>query len=217
MPINLYNMISRIERLRPFVTAVRQLPEHQPPEPVLLLRLMLAWGNFGYSAGFRYLQQVERLFYQTTGPVLECGCGATSVLLALLGERAGRQIVTFEHQSSWADYVSGILQSFQIDSINIYHTPLRFYDPYEWYTLPDTSIPSDFGLVICDGPPASIVGGRYGLMPVMSPHLSPACRILLDDTHRRKEQQLMKQWVKEQNLKPNRIGITGYCTELSFT
>ena len=81
------NTSSRVERLRGVVDQIRRVPAGEAMSPVLLTRLIFAWGNFGYSASIRYLQQVERLFRISQGAVLECGSGASTLLLALLAEK----------------------------------------------------------------------------------------------------------------------------------
>lgn len=45
-------------------------------------------------------------------------------------------------------------------------------------------MPRDFSLVLCDGPPASTVGGRSGTLPRLHPHLGDEYVVLIDDAHR---------------------------------
>ena len=61
-------------------------------------------------------------------------------------------------------------------------------------------LPDGIALVICDGPPSSTAGGRYGLVPVMKASLNTSCRILLDDTHRRKEREIIQHWCHDASL-----------------
>jgi hypothetical protein len=58
-------------------------------------------------------------------------------------------------------------------------------------------MPKQFSLVICDGPPGSTKGGRYGLLPVMGDRLPPGSTILLDDAGRADEAKLIKRWESE--------------------
>lgn len=58
-------------------------------------------------------------------------------------------------------------------------------------------MPDRFTLVICDGPPGSIRGGRYGLVPIMKERLKPGCVILLDDAAREQEQTIAGKWEAE--------------------
>ena len=173
-------------------------------------------GNFGYSASLRYLQQVERLFRESQGAVLECGSGATTFLLGLLAEKYDRHVWTFENHDEWGQHIREITRSFGLARLEVCRTPLRSYGSYEWYELPLCPLPRDFGLVVCDGPPGTIQGGRYGLMPVMEKYLRADCRILLDDTNRRKEKALIQRWADEHRLTWSPLGSTGRCTEIAF-
>lgn len=179
------------------------------------IQLLLAWGNIGYSASARYLQQVERIFRESNGPILECGSGATTLLIALLAEKYGREAWTFEHHGHWSRHVSEVLQTLELKQVKICHAPLKSYGEYEWYEVP-AELPNDFGMVICDGPPGTIKGGRYGLFPIMGKYLDPDCRVLLDDTHRKNEQSLIERWKQENHLGSQPIGFFGSCTELAL-
>jgi len=179
------------------------------------IQLLLAWGNIGYSASARYLQQVERIFRESEGPIMECGSGATTLLIAILAEKYNRKAWAFEHHAHWAHHVNDVLQALELRQVTVSHAPLKSYGEYEWYDVP-AGLPNDFGMVICDGPPGTIKGGRYGLFPVMGRHLDPDCRILLDDTHRKKEQELIKRWEGERRLGTHPIGFFGSCTELAL-
>ena len=137
------------------------------------------------------------------------------LLIALLAEKYEREVWTLEHHEHWSKHVSAVLESLDLKRVNVCHAPLKNYGDYEWYDVP-SELPSDFGMVVCDGPPGSIKGGRYGLFPVMGAHLDPECRILLDDTHRKNEQELIRRWEGERRLGSHPIGIFGSCTELAL-
>ena len=61
----------------------------------------------------------------------------------------------------------------------------------------------EFSLVICDGPPASTPGGRYGLLPVMRDKLKAGATILLDDAVREEEQVIANRWAAELKMSPD--------------
>jgi hypothetical protein len=54
-----------------------------------------------------------------------------------------------------------------------------------------------FALVVCDGPPGSTKGGRFGLVPIMRERLEPGCVILLDDASREQELAIARRWEAE--------------------
>lgn len=214
--IFLKNSESKADRLSRVVDQIRKTPIDQPLSSLLLARLLFAWGNIGYSASIRYLQQMERLFRSSDGAVLECGSGASTLLLGLLAEKYDRYVWTFENHDEWSQHIREVMIRLQLTHVTICHTPLRNYGEYDWYQLPSHPLPRDFGLVVCDGPPGTIQGGRYGLLPVMTGYMREDCRILLDDTNRRKEQELIKRWAGEQRLVWSRLGATGRCAEIAF-
>lgn len=206
----------KAKRLAVVARVIRREPQGKPMTFLMLARLLFAWGNPGYSAGVRYLQQIDRLFGAGRGAVLECGSGATTVLLGLLAEKYDRYVWVFEHHEEWARHIGEVCRELGLDRVNVRYTPLRNYGEYDWYQLPTCPFPRDFDLVVCDGPPGGIQGGRYGLLPVMSQYLRSDCRILLDDTHRRKEKELIRRWANEQKLHWSRLGTTGRCAEIAF-
>jgi hypothetical protein len=208
--------LSRVERLRGVAEQIRAVPAGRPLGMRLLARLIFAWGNFGYSASLRYLQQVDRLFRISQGAVLECGSGVSTLLTGLLAEKYDRYAWAFENHGSWCAHIREVVSGLELSRLTITHTPLRNYGDYDWYDLPVHPLPRDFGLVICDGPPGTIQGGRYGLIPVMGDYLRSDCRILLDDTHRRNEKELIRRWAGERKLLTKPLGSTGRCSEIAF-
>jgi hypothetical protein len=58
-------------------------------------------------------------------------------------------------------------------------------------------MPDSFSLVICDGPPGTVKGGRLGLISVMRSRFAEGCEILLDDAWRQQERQIAEEWSRE--------------------
>lgn len=126
------------------------------------------------------------------GPsVLECGSGLTTLVLA----QKGCEAFTLEGSERWR---SRNLRRARLAGVNpnIHHTPIRSYGSYDWYDLGGVTLPDRFDLVVCDGPPSSTRGGRYGLLPTLFERLRGA-RILLDDVHRGGEQAIVERWESE--------------------
>lgn len=215
LSVRFKNTAERIERLKPVVESIRAVPVTEPLGRARLMRLICAWGNFGYSASLHYLMQVERTFLCSTGAVLECGSGATTLLLALLAEKEGRSVVTLENHEAWGAHMKSVLAGLDCTQSTVCYSALKNYGEYEWYDAPSKSLPKSFGLVVCDGPPGGIRGGRYGLMPIMNTRLSRGCHIVLDDTDRRRERELVVRWAAENNLKWEAKGLRGRCTVLT--
>ena len=79
--------------------------------------------------------------------------------------------------------------------------PLVGYGEFVWYDPPLAQMPDEFSLVICDGPPGTTKGGRYGLLPVLGDRLRAGATILLDDAGRPAEAELIRRWENEAHFK----------------
>lgn len=179
-----------------------------------LARLAFAWGNPGYAAGISYLRHVGERAGRTHGTILECGSGATTLLIAALTAEAKVNFVVLEHDPNWHRYLKRMLDALGYAHVRLVHAPLQDYGTYAWYRPPAGVVPKDVGLVICDGPPGSIPGGRFGLMPVMASHLKRDCVILLDDTHRAGERRILDAWRRYRCLTSQRLGSFGSHAEV---
>jgi hypothetical protein len=129
---------------------------------------------------------------QANGPILECGSGLTTFLLAIA---SGHAVWSLEHLAEWRRRTQTRLRWVGVGA-NVLHAPLRPYGSYDWYAVP-ACLPSDIRLVVCDGPPGETRGGRYGLLPLLRHHLSKGATLLLDDAERPEEQGVLQQWEKE--------------------
>lgn len=186
----------------------------QPLSRIDIARLALAWGNLGFAAGLSYLRHVGRRTRMTEGAILECGCGATTLLIAALTLRQGNPFVVFEHNLEWYQYMHKLLGMLGFTHVTLVYAPLIDYGHYSWYRIPQDLQVGDFSLVICDGPPANNPGGRYGLLPAMQQQLAQECVILLDDSHRAAERRIIGIWRKRRCMQANRIGRFGTHSEL---
>lgn len=189
---------------RTFRNAMRRvadLPLGVVPPRELLNDLLVGWGNEGFAAQTNYLEEVSRQAARTSGPVLECGSGLTTILLGLLAGRRGVQTWSLEHIAEWQSRVTSVVERFEIPNVQICAAPLRSYGEFAWYDPPLAEMPKEFQLVICDGPPGSTARGRYGLLPVMGERLPAEAVILLDDATRPGELEVLRRWTNETKLR----------------
>jgi hypothetical protein len=165
--------------------------------PATIDNLIYGWGDNSWSAKEEFIQVTVQAARQIQGPILECGSGLTTLLLGLVAQQTGRRVWTLEHNASWANKVQNALAHHSILGVNVCLAQLCDYQSYVWYAAPKTHMPTDFALVVCDGPPGNTLGGRYGLLPQMRAHLRPGCIVLLDDATRPGEQQVLQRWALE--------------------
>jgi hypothetical protein len=166
--------------------------QHISRSDSLLKWLRYGWGNSGWSADDGFLRALTHSVKQTSGPILECGSGLTTILLGVL---APGRTISLEHTPEWKSIVEESAARHSIP-VNIQDAPLVSYGEYEWYSLP-ADISNNFGMVVCDGPPSGTRGGRYGLLPVAQKLLSEGAMILMDDAERDGEQKIIEQWKTE--------------------
>jgi predicted O-methyltransferase YrrM len=157
------------------------------------------WDNQRWSAGVEYLDAVGRASLEHEGPILECGSGLTTLVLATIARRTGSQVWTLEHDARCFEIVQARLRQFGLQA-RLQLTPLRDYGSFDWYDVEPTVHPS-FSLVVCDGPPKRTRGGRFGLLPVLGDRLAPGCVILLDDASRAQEREVLARWAASRPLK----------------
>lgn len=204
----LKNMLLR-RQLRDAIRAIRKLPAGQVPDRHQLSELVAGWSNEGYAANLEYLEAVAKSSLTTRGPVLECGSGATTILLGLLCGRRDVEVWSLENSVEWQGCVNQALSSNRISAVHVCTSLLIEYGDFVWYDPPLRQMPNRFSLVICDGPPGTTRGGRYGLLPVMGDRLPPGSTILLDDAGRPGEAELIEKWEKEANFETDLIQSQG--------
>jgi hypothetical protein len=184
---------ARLVRLRDPVEALRTRPLDVPVTRKQLEDLSRGWANAAYRADLDYLELVCEHATRARSPVLECGSGLTTLLLALTAARLDVPVWTFEHDGTWYHSIRRVLSRFRVPRINLWHVPLVRYGDFAWYEVPLSRLPLRFGLVVCDGPPGSTRGGRRGLIPILGDRLGGAT-ILVDDAERPSERAMLADW-----------------------
>jgi hypothetical protein len=167
---------------------------------MLLEDLQQGWGNHGMAARTDYLAEVCRQATRTTGPVLECGSGLTTLLLGLLAGRRGIETWTLEHLPEWHRLLETAIARHQVPNVHLQLTPLRAFDDVTWYDAPLALLPPRISLVVCDGPPSDTPGGRYGMLPRLAERLSANTVVLLDDAERETEAEVLRRWHAERSM-----------------
>lgn len=178
----------------------------QPGSPVIV-NLVFGWGNESWSAMHEYLAGCIEHALTSSGPILECGSGLSTILVGAVAKQRGLGYWALEHTTEWASKVQRYLDRYQISSATLCVRPLKDYGDFTWYDPPLESMPDSFSLVVCDGPPGDIKGGRYGLVPVMNQRLRPGCLILLDDAAREQERAIARRWAAELGASCESVGI----------
>ena len=195
--------VKSINRERRLGAAMRRLTSvraDETPSRDLLLELGRAWGEDGFRAVGGYVEEVARWATEARGPVLEIGSGLTTLILGALLGRRGLPVWTLEHHPEYFRYTDQNVQRYGLTNVHLKLAPLRDYGEFCWYDPPLDELPRDFGLVIADGPPGDVKGGRFGLLPVLQSHFAPGVVVLLDDAERAQEKAVLQKWESEYGL-----------------
>ena len=190
----------REHRIKALYTRMAALRDGMFPDTALLRQLKWWWGNPGYTSTIDYLAAVWSASAKSDGPILECGSGLTTLVAGAVAAKNGTRLVVLEHHQPSYDRMIKILEQLKLTHIQLLYCPLTSFDGFDWYDTHDHMVPEKVALVICDGPPGSVPGGRYGLIPLMQHTFDQTTRILMDDTHRRKERAVIRCWYKEPSL-----------------
>jgi hypothetical protein len=184
------------------------LRDGRQPSPRLFEQLVYGWGNEAWSASAPFLAAIFEWLPRTSGPIVECGSGISTFVLASAAAISGRRVHTFEHNSEWAERIVRELPATLRPSVEMILAPIRSYGDFDWYSLDSITPPSGVGFVVCDGPPGTTRGGRYGLSPMLGPFLKRGCVVLLDDTQRPQEGEIVGRWCSELSASVMRSGDT---------
>jgi len=200
VPAGLKRDIKEWLRRRRFRRAVREFCDHPDGQEYpreLLERLVAAWGNAGWSVQHEYMQAMLHHARRAQGPILECGSGLSTVLMALITRETDTLIRSLEHTPRWAERVRAELASLGLAHAEVVDAPLQERGEYQWYGAAAGALPEGIALVLCDGPPSDTRGGRYGLLPEVHERLAAGCVVLVDDMERADEQAMVERWQRE--------------------
>ena len=136
--------------------------------------------------------------------VVECGSGVSTLWLALVAKKIGldTRIVALEHDPLFAAKTNRLLEQHGVgDMASARIAPLVEVTAGEstqlWYEPSALTDLDDIGLVFVDGPPAATGPlARYPALPLLWDKLSPGASIVLDDTIRQDELDIIAQWTE---------------------
>jgi predicted O-methyltransferase YrrM len=177
-----------------------------PPTPILD-RLLAGRPPLELSEWSLTAAELE-LVVTAIGPdcesIVECGSGASTIVIArLVAERGRGRVHALEHDRAWAERTRGLIVAEGLASrARVIDAPLRPHplaDPgCEWYDEGALArLPERIDLLLVDGPPASaprIARARYPALPLLAGRLRPGVPVILDDVGRPGEAWVLERW-----------------------
>jgi predicted O-methyltransferase YrrM len=118
-----------------------------------LTDLFDAWDNPSFAASITLLQALATLARVSDGPILECGSGLSSLVLAAAAPHL--EVHTLEDSPVYADHLRETAAKHGLDNLIIHALPIKD----GWYDLGQLPFGERWGLVFIDGPRRT-TGGR---------------------------------------------------------
>jgi len=177
----------------------------QHPSKELIQKLVYGWGNQGFSAQINYIDTCIKSAVSTEGLIFECGSGLSTILIGIIAKKQGRKMVSFEHIDFWANRIQKELDQNNLNNNQIFVRQLKDYGNYAWYNTDGLEF-DKIGLCICDAPPGDTKGGRRGFLYLFKDQLLPGAVVLVDDTIREDERNMITEW---EQIKPMSVEFKG--------
>jgi len=181
--------------LRRAVTRLRGMSDGQIANVENLREFRETFGNQGFSGDCRFLAESAKRASHASVAILECGSGASTIVMGLLAARRGIRVLSLEQDGSWYRMVQRDLDRLGIQNVDLYHAPLRDFGEYDWYDIDLVPLPPRFDSALCDGP-AFCRGWRKGLLPVLADRHVQVDEILCDDADDPNAPAMLEFWKK---------------------
>ncbi|MFL4474855.1 class I SAM-dependent methyltransferase [Paeniglutamicibacter sp. MACA_103] len=162
-------------------------------------KLLPPTGGFAMDAQ-ALLHLVNLLEVRKPKTILELGGGTSTIWMGHICRQFGTKIISIDHLESYLDSTrAAVIRHGLEDVVECRHAPLEKIDvdgrEYDWYSKTAFSGIAGVDFLLIDGPPESTgPEARYPAVPVLSDLLAPEAFIVLDDTHRETEKNILNSW-----------------------
>ncbi|WP_243060523.1 class I SAM-dependent methyltransferase [Nocardioides sp. SR21] len=148
------------------------------------------------------VELVDRLVTERPATVVEGGSGVSTVVMALAAKEHGIpvKIVALEAQPVWAEHTRamlarhGVAEYAEVRLAPLARTSIAEHET-PWYDEGAIADLSGIGLLLVDGPPEGTgERARYPMVPLLKDKLADRCTILVDDTGRPSDADVVERW-----------------------
>lgn len=148
------------------------------------------------------VELVDRLVQERPAVAVEGGSGVSTVVMALAVREHGlpTKVVALEHDPAWAEHTRRMLARHGVaEYAEVRDAPLQPTSVADhstpWYDESAIADLADVGLVLVDGPPEGTgPRARYPMVPLLREKLAQRCTILVDDTARPGDADVVERW-----------------------
>ena len=156
------------------------------------------------------LQIINYIQIHQCESVVECGSGLSTLIIGALFQQNQRgHIISLEEDPEWHEIMSNMLAEQGLNSyVTLISAPLQPYNSSGeetlWYSREHLAVIfqefSHLDLLIIDGPIASSSASRYPALPEFEPLIDDQTLIILDDSNRPREQNILETWKQMYDL-----------------
>ncbi|HEU5036728.1 MAG TPA: class I SAM-dependent methyltransferase [Nocardioides sp.] len=148
------------------------------------------------------VELVDRLVEGRPAVAIEGGSGVSTVVMALAVREHGlpTRVIALEHNPEWGAHTRRMLERHGVaDHAEVRIAPLGPTSLADhstpWYDESALADLTDIGLVLVDGPPEGTgPRARYPMIPLLRDKLAHRCTILVDDTAREGDADVVERW-----------------------
>lgn len=158
----------------------------------------------GWAASPDFLLIIARhALKQKPATIVECSCGASTLVLARCAQINGKgHVYSLENDPKFANITrknleeAGLTQWATVLDAPI--QPLSALPEHHWYDISGLSDVAEIDMLVVDGPPASLNRlARYPALPMLHARFASTCHIFADDADRPDEKEMTQRWDSE--------------------
>lgn len=159
-------------------------------------------GNFALDAQ-ALLHLLHLIRSKRPRRILELGSGTSTIWMGYICRELGIQLVSLDHLEGYAARTREGLQRHGLeDVVDLRVAPLQSVEvngkTFEWYNTEALAGLDEVDFLIIDGPPESTgPRARFPAVPLLWDRLSDHASVVLDDTHRAGEVEILESWCSE--------------------
>jgi len=188
------------ELLRIIDSYERPLAMIAPRLPLPELRVPGAWVATPDFAGLLATTILER----KPRVIVELGSGASTLVMAYaLQELGSGEIFSLDHDAAFAAETTSRIEEHGLRQFaTVIHAPIKRYplngESWPWYDDASFATLPEIDMLVVDGPPEALRPmARYPALPLLKEKLSKRCLIILDDSIRPSERNIVNRWIAE--------------------
>lgn len=151
---------------------------------------------------------ISSVFEHKPRLVVELGSGVSTLVVGYCLQKLNQgEVISVDHEESYTRITKNNVLNHSLQNVvQVIYAPLKNITIYDktwlWYDLGFlTSLEQPIDLLIIDGPPGDLQKlSRYPALPLLIDSLSDNALVLLDDSNREDEQEIVKLWKQNFSL-----------------